>query len=182
MKLAEIAALAIALGTDAFSVGVGVGTMGNTPRRIFRLSFHFGLFQFFMPLLGWGLGTHVFRFLKPFAPWIAGGMLVAIGTRMLFESFRESPSPSKAKDPTRGWALVGLSIATSLDALGVGMGLSLTRVAMFLPCTIIGLTAFAMTWAGMEIGEHGLGKLGQKAERVGAILMISVGVKMILWH
>lgn len=115
--------IAVALGFDAFAVGLGVGTRCCAPRQIFRLSFHFGLFQFFMPLLGWILGRHVLSWTETWGSWIAFGLLLFIGARMAREGMMSPEEKADCPDPTKGFSLVMLSVATSIDALGVGFSL-----------------------------------------------------------
>ena len=89
MEFWEIVLLAFVLGIDAFSVALAVGTRGSTARQTFRLSFHFGLFQFMMPIIGWLLGKNVFSFVDRYDNWVAFGLLFIIGAKMLYEAFRQ---------------------------------------------------------------------------------------------
>ncbi|MCB2191594.1 MAG: manganese efflux pump MntP family protein, partial [Deltaproteobacteria bacterium] len=125
MSLAETLALAVALGCDAFAVGLAVGGRFGAPRQIFRLSFHFGLFQFLMPLIGWGLGAGLATVAARWAPWIAAAVLVFIGGKMIWEALSAPEDRAHGLDPTKGWSLIALSLATSIDALGVGLSLGM---------------------------------------------------------
>ena len=151
---AEIALVAVALGCDAFAVGLGVGTRHHEPRQVFRLSFHFGLFQFLMPVIGWILGSRLVDLIRFWGPFIASGLLMVIGAHMIVESLKGDHDETKRSDPTRGVSLLVLSLATSIDALGVGFSLGMLGGAIFAAAVWIGITASAMTWAAMKLGRR----------------------------
>ena len=113
--------LAVGLGTGCAAVAASVGAMGRelTGRRVFRLAWHFGLFQFLMPVLGWLAGMGVQQWVAAFDHWVAFALLVGIGGKMLWES-REIKSLEEHGDPTRGWTLIGLSVATQHRRAGSG--------------------------------------------------------------
>jgi len=181
-EAAEILLLALALGMDAFSVALGAGMVVSGRRAILRLSWHFGFFQFLMPLVGWQAA----RFLSPrigaFGNWVGAALLFLIGIRMIGEGLRkdkERQGEGGRIDPSRGWSLVGLSIATSIDALGVGFGFGLVRADLFRACVVIGLAAFVMTWLGVRLGTV-LGKrFGTMAEVLGGVVLFLLGVRML---
>ncbi len=173
--------IAVALGCDAFAVGFGIGTRCGSPRQVFRLSFHFGLFQFLMPLLGAFIGRTVVDLARDWAPWIAFVLLVWIGGRMIYESFQPQ-KPQEAvdcPDPTRGLSLVMLSLATSMDALGVGFSLGILGQNLFHSAVIIGMVAFIMTWAAMRMGNRLSAKFGRWLETAGGIILVVIGVKLV---
>ena len=151
MNWLEILLLSIGLGMDAFSVAIGVGVCWSGARRIFRLSFHFGLFQFFMPLIGWILGGAAASAIGPVARYLAAVILAVIAIRMLWAVFGKNEKEDDQCDPTKGWSLVALAMATSIDALGAGFGLGLVASNLFFVCIIIGITAALMTFFGMML-------------------------------
>ena len=175
----ETGLVAIALGCDAFAVGLGVGTRCNTPRQIFRLSFHFGLFQFMMPLLGWLLGRQVLSWTENWGPWIAFVLLTIIGIKMIREGFSPGEEAS-CPDPTKGFSLVMLSVATSIDALGVGFSLGVIADNLFGASVSIGITAAAMTWLAMKLGNKLSEKFAHKMEIVGGLVLIGIAFKLLL--
>lgn len=181
MRFFEVALVAIALGCDAFAVGMGVGTRTCNPRQIFRLSFHFGLFQFIMPLAGWFLGQNMVGVASKWAPWIAFVLLFAIGAKMAGESIfgKGHEARSECGDPTRGFSLVFLSVATSIDALGVGFTMGLLDAGLLLPATWIGITAGLMTWAAMKLGNRLSDKFGRRMEVAGGIILMAIAVKLV---
>jgi manganese efflux pump family protein len=182
LKFIELAFVAIALGCDAFAVGIGVGARFCDRRQVFRLSFHFGLFQFIMPLLGWFIGQNLVGVASIWGPWIAFGLLFFIGGKMAAESFRshKSEDPAECIDPTRGLSLVVLSVATSLDALGVGFSLGILGTGLLFPAIWIGITAGAMTWAAMKLGNRLSERFGIWMELAGGIILMAIAVKLVL--
>ena len=135
----SILLIAPSLGMDTFAVALGVGASlpSNSGRPMFRLSFHFGLFQFLMPLIGWFVGQTVQQFLSVYDHWIAFVLLAWVGGRMVRESFIHERE-HLVVDPTRGMSLVVLSLATSIDALAVGLSLAMLQVNLLVPSVIIG--------------------------------------------
>ena len=179
----EIFAIAIALAMDAFAVAISSGIIlpRITARHYFRLSFHFGLFQGLMPILGWFTGKSVIPHLKQWDHWIAFLLLLYVGGKMIYESFRNGNTTS-VNDPTRGMRLVMLSVATSIDALIIGFSLAILGVKIVLPALIIGLTTLLLTFAGMKLGEK-LGRLfGRRIEILGGVILLAIGVKILLEH
>lgn len=173
--------IALALAMDAFAVALGAGVTLQrlTGRHIFRLSFHFGLFQALMPVIGWLAGLTLVQWIAAWDHWIAFGLLSFVGGRMILESFQiEKPA---TKDPTRGLTMVILSIATSIDALAVGFSLSLLGVSIWLPAIVIGLVAGALTIIGMLLGGRIGGRWGSRVEIFGGLVLILIGLK-ILWE
>ncbi len=181
MQIEKVIIVAVALGCDAFSVAVGIGAVKISGRRIFRLAFHFGLFQFFMPLVGLAIGQFATRWIGQTAPWVAAGMLLIIGANMIRQATTTSGDDSSGRgDPTRGWSLIFLSFSTSVDALAAGFGLGLLGVNILLACLIIGAVAAAMTTAGMLIGAGIQRSVGRKAEIFGGGVLILLGFSFII--
>jgi putative Mn2+ efflux pump MntP len=181
MQFLEVALIALALGSDAFAVGLGVGARFCGPRHIFRLSFHFGLFQFIMPILGWFLGQHLVGVASGWAPWIAFGLLFGIGAKMTWESLRAGAKNPEANcaDPTRGLHLLFLSVATSLDALGVGLSIGILGFGLLFPAVWTGITAGFMTWASMKLGNRLSDKFGRRIEVAGGLVLMVIAVKLL---
>jgi putative Mn2+ efflux pump MntP len=170
--------IALALGCDAFAVGLGVGTRCCAPRQVFRLCFHFGLFQFLMPLLGWYLGMNLIAIAKTWGPWIAFALLFSLGLKMIYESFGSAKEASSL-DPTRGLTLVALSLATSMDALGVGFSLGILGRALLVSAIWIGITAGLMTLVAMKMGERLSEKFGRRMGIVGGGILVVIAFKLV---
>lgn len=171
---------AVALGADAFAVSAAVsgGLQEVTFRHTFRLTWHFGLFQALMTLIGWFGGAVVSEHMYGVNNWLAFGILTGLGIKMIVES-KDSEERVKDYDPTRGWSLVGLSVATSLDALAIGVSFSLIGMTIWGPAIVIGLAAFLMTFVGTRIGKKAGAHLGEWAERLGGAVLICIGAKII---
>jgi len=184
MGIITILSVAVGLAMDAFAVSVAAGIRmgGATGRQTFRLAFHFGFFQFIMPILGWTAGNFVEDVIGAFDHWIAFTLLGFIGGRMILESFDRGGGSSFRGDPTRGLTLVGLSIATSIDALAVGLGLGVLHESILYPSMIIGLVAGAFSVAGMELGRNIGVMLSRKMEAAGGVILIVIGTKILLDH
>jgi len=176
-------ATAWALAMDAFAVTAAVAATlpSLTARHIFRLAWHFGLFQAGMPVIGWFGGMALSSALALIDHWIAFGLLVCLGMRMIWQS-RHPEGKSRGYDPTRGWSLVGLSVATSIDALAVGVSLGLIGVSIWLPALVIGLVALALTVVGALVGRRVGHYLGQWAEFAGGIVLIGIGTRILIQH
>jgi len=179
INIYEIVLIAVALGCDAFAVGLGVGCRFCAPRQIFRLSFHFGLFQFMMPLIGWLAGHHILVWAKTWGPWIAFGLLMFIGGRMVREGFMPPEEETESADPTRGFSLVMLSVATSIDALGVGFSLGVLNQNLFMVAVLIGITAAAMTWLAMKIGNRLSQRFAKRMETIGGLILVAIAFKLL---
>jgi putative Mn2+ efflux pump MntP len=181
----SLVALACALAMDAFAVAIvtGLTLRPMTGRHVFRLAFHFGLFQALMPTLGWAAGRAVHVYISAFDHWVAFGLLCAIGGKMVWGAIRgkEDAGP-RTNDPTSGWALVLLSIATSIDALAVGLSLAMVGSAIVVPAVVIGLVAAAFTAAGMVLGRHVASVWGKRVEVVGGLILVAIGVKIAAEH
>jgi manganese efflux pump family protein len=182
LEIYETFLVAVALGCDAFAVGMGVGTRFCAPRQVFRLSFHFGLFQFLMPLIGWYLGQNVVGLARQWAPWIAFLLLFFIGAKMAYESFKplDERDAEACQDPTKGFNLVVLSIATSMDALGVGFSLGILGQGLLFSALWIGITAGSMTWVAMKAGNRLSEKFGKRMEIIGGMILMAIAVKLLL--
>lgn len=181
MTIIELLLIAIALGADAFSVAVGVGSTRTDWGARGRLCASFGLFQFAMPVIGWNVGQVALQYVQAYDHWVAFGVLTAISLKMLWESFRpEREEEPQRSDPTRGMLLLGLAVATSIDALAVGFTMGNLDFRRWAYAAIIGVVAALMTLAGMLVGHHGSRHLGAWAERAGALLMLAVAVKMLV--
>ena len=173
--------LALALGCDAFAVGLGVGTRYCASSQVFRLSFSFGLFQFIMPLIGWYVGQNLVTAARTWGPWFAFGLLLFLGLKMIYESFRSPETEPSSSDPTRGFTLMLLSLATSMDALGVGFSLGMLGHNLLIPSVWIGITAFGMTWIAMKLGNRLSERYGRKMGAVGGVILLVIAFKLAMY-
>lgn len=184
MDFLTLIGLAAALAMDAFAVALGAGlTLERlTGRHMFRLSFHFGLFQGMMPVIGWLAGLSVQRWIAAYDHWIAFILLSFIGGKMIYEAFKEEEALRNPRDPTRGLTLVMLSIATSIDALAVGLSLGMLGVTIWFPALIIAVVAGVFTLAGMLLGRRISNLWGPRVEIFGGVVLFAIGLKILLEH
>jgi len=184
LDILTLLGLAIALAVDAFAVALAAGAVLNPleERRWFRLGFHFGLFQALMPIIGWFAERYIHQWISSYDHWIAFGLLVLVGGRMILEALKEEEEKEFIRDPTRGGTLVMLSIATSIDALAVGFSLAMLNVSIWFPALIIGVVAALLTVAGMVIGRR-IGDIwGSRVEIGGGIVLCLIGLKILVEH
>ena len=168
---------------DAFAVAasVAIALPQWTARHTFRLAWHFGLFQGGMCLAGGLGGRAVSGSVALIDHWIVFGVLTFLGIRMIRGSFQPKSIASQY-DPTRGLSLVGLSIATSLDALAVGVSFGLLRMSVWIPALVIGLVALVLTVVACHVGRLAGRHLGRWAERVGGVVLIGIGFRILYQH
>jgi manganese efflux pump family protein len=182
MPFIEVLFLALSMAMDAFTVSLIAGSLPEIRgvRPAFRLAFHFGLFQFLMPVLGWLAGSSVEPFIRGFDHWIAFALLAFVGVRMIYAAWRHSTV--HMTDPSRGWTLVLLSVAVSIDALAVGLSLGVLGIPVMYPAIVIGVTTGALSVVGLQLG-HGFGpRLGRPFEIIGGLILIGIGVRIVVSH
>lgn len=187
MDFISILVIALGLAMDAFAVALSVSLSLTTLtwRHFFRLSYHFGFFQFAMPILGWWAGKFASQWLHACDHWIAFGLLCILGIKMIREMRADTPVqlPDNARhDPTRGARLVLLSIATSIDALAVGLSFAMLGMAIIWPALIIGIVTAAITALGMFLGRLVGLRFTRYSRLVGGLLLIGIGVRILMEH
>ena len=184
----EIWLMALALAMDCFAVSVASGIIFKRVvwRPMLLMAFSFGLFQALNPLLGW-VGTHYFRdAIESFDHWLAFAILVFLGGRMVVESFKDDEH--KSFNPRSYKVIFTLAIATSIDALAVGVSFSCmgygSAYSLFYPLTVIGLVSFLLSLLGLGIGLcFGKGIARRlKAELLGGVILVGIGFKVLLEH
>lgn len=187
MNLLDILIIAVGLSMDAFAVAVaGSIAIGRVDRRqIFRFSFHFGLFQALMPMIGWLAGSSAEQYIQGWDHWVAFLLLCCVGGKALAGALRDSDAEGdKASkgDPTRGWSLVMFSVATSIDALAVGIALAAVNVTIWFPAAVIGVVTASLTMVGMVLGGRIGMRSGKRIEILGGLILIGIGVKILISH
>jgi putative Mn2+ efflux pump MntP len=168
---------------DAFAVAVAAGLTVHrlTGRHVFRLAWHFGLFQFMMPVLGWFAGRTVSSRIAAYDHWVAFALLAAVGAKMLHDAFAHGDDKPRS-DPTRGLRLVTLSVATSLDALAVGLSMAFLDVSIWLPSAVIGVVAAGMTTVGLCFGSRLGRRMRHWAEGTGGVVLVLIGLRILISH
>jgi len=194
--------VALGLSMDAFAVSVSAGMCSTEPKpsRILRAAFSFGLFQFLMPVAGWLLGRAFSAYIQKYDHWIAFGLLAMVGGKMLKESLTPAKAAACEDDETEAQKvksainaasgadvndpknLLILSIATSLDALAIGISFSLLGTGIWIPALVIGVVTFFVCLLGFEFGKRIGSTLERRAETVGGFVLIGIGVKILVEH
>ncbi len=182
MSTVSILALSVALALDAFAASLAIGAMSVSisRKRMFRVALTFGGFQGVMPVLGWIFGNVLLGPLSRVDHWIAFAVLVAVGVHMIISALRGRPALSS--DPTHGWLLLGLAVATSIDALAAGFSLALVRSSIFLPAVSIGVITAAMSATALCVGRRAGRRLGRWAELAGGITLIVIATQILVRH
>jgi len=183
LDILSILFIAVALSADCFAVALsGSISMGAvSSAQILHTSLVFGAFQALMLVLGWLAGQAVVNLIADYDHWVAFVLLAIVGSRMIRESFRPGDS-KKIIDITRGSLLLILALATSIDALAVGLTFAFLEVNIALASSITGAIALAVTAIGFLLGRKAGKLLGKRAELVGGIILISIGFRILLSH
>jgi manganese efflux pump family protein len=184
MNGATLVFVAVGLSMDALAVAIAAAVTLEevSPRRVFRLAFHFGLFQALMPIVGWLAGVQLKQYIATWDHWVAFALLTFIGAKAIHGAFANADGTRGRDDPTRGFTLVGLAVATSIDALAVGVSLAMLRVSIWYPSVVIGCITCALTAFGMLLGTR-LGKnFGKRVEIIGGLVLIGIGLNILIRH
>ena len=183
MDLLVIIVIAIGLSMDALAVSVANGFVIKELKlgHAFRIAFFFGLFQAVMPLIGWFAGVTIRSYIKDFDHWVAFGLLIFIGAKMIWES-RSIDLNVNSKNCLHFPTLMFLSIATSIDALAVGISFAMLEMQIIIPVVIIGGITFVICLIGTQIGSRFGHLFESKLEIVGGIVLMLIGIKILIEH
>ncbi|MFV1923036.1 MAG: manganese efflux pump MntP family protein [Methylotenera sp.] len=176
----ELLTLAVALSMDAFAISIGLGAKQRdkmTSLAVFS-GVYFGFFQAVMPIIGYLGGKGVMGWVESYAPYIAFVLLVAVGGKMIYESFAEGIAEDISIITHR--VMLTLAVATSIDALAAGFTLTLLDVNPLLACMIIGITTFCFSFAGVYVGTKSGTWLESKAELFGGVILVLISFKILL--
>ena len=187
MTTLEICFTALALAMDSFTIAIASGLILKriTLRHFLTIAFCFGLFQAIMPLIGWAGAVYFYRFIEQFDHWIAFGLLFFLGVKMVKESF-DKDEEHHHFNPTRLPVILTLAVATSIDALAVGISFACTGMDTFQsilwPVIIIGIVSFMFSVLGCFIGVFFGKRVNLRAELWAGIILIGIGVKILAEH
>ena len=183
MSIITIFFIAFGLSMDAFAISITSGLIIKRLKITYalRIAFFFGLFQAIMPIIGWLAGITLKNFISGTDHWIAFGLLSFIGCKMIYESTKMERN-EKGFDPLNTYVLLLLSIATSVDALAVGLSLSLLKILIITPAVIIGIVTFLLCLIGVYIGDKFGHFFERKIEVVGGLVLIGIGIKILIQH
>lgn len=175
--------IAMGLAMDSFAVSITSGITMRNPRiySALKIAMFLGLFQAGMPIIGWLAGVSFIDVISGFDHWIAFGLLCLIGCRMIYESIKMD-SKKKEINYLSVSVLLMLSVATSIDALAVGLSFAFLRFSILTPITVIGIVTFLLSYLGVFAGNR-YGKLfGKRIETVGGLILVSIGIKILTEH
>ncbi len=181
-EYAAVGLIAIALAMDCFAVSVckGMAVKKDRAKTAFLMSFLFGTFQAAMSLIGWAAGTSLLDAISVYDHWIAFGLLAAVGGKMVHESLGKKEI-DECRIPSLRELLV-LSVATSIDALAVGLSFAFLRMSILSAAAIIGIASFILSLAGFYAGKHAGKRFGGYAEALGGVILVCIGLKILLEH
>jgi len=183
MNTMTVILIAFGLAMDAFAVSVTSGLTIKDLRinHALTLAASFGLFQAVMPVVGWAAGIGLKGFISDIDHWIAFGLLSIIGLKMIYES-TQMKSDKEPGNPLNVYVLLMLSIATSIDALAVGLSLSFLKVFIVTPAIIIGVITFLLSFTGVYVGDRFGHVFENKIEIIGGLILIGIGIKILVAH
>lgn len=183
MQLAVILLIAVGLSMDAFAVSVVTGSIYRElkVRHALRMALFFGAFQAVMPIIGFLAGLSLKGFISAYDHWIAFGLLVFVGGKMIYESLKMEAA-EKNLDPSNLLVLLALSVATSIDALAIGITLSVLTTSILGTAAMIGLVTFVLSYAGILIGKRFGHFFESKIEIIGGLILIAIGAKILIEH
>jgi putative Mn2+ efflux pump MntP len=183
MAFMTIIIVAVGLAMDAFAVSIVTATAYRQLKisHALRMAFFFGAFQAFMPLIGSMAGLSLKDHVADYDHWVAFALLTAVGVKMIYESFKIAGA-EKDLNPLNISVLLVLSVATSIDALAVGITLPLLSVPLAAAVIIIGMVTFALSWLGTLLGKKFGHLFESKIEAAGGLVLIALGIKILLQH
>ena len=176
--------IAVGLSAECFAVSLssGISNKNHSWSQVFRVSLSFGLFQTLMPVLGWLAGRTVVEIIADYDHWVAFVLLAVVSGRMFWEAFHSEHSKEKEVDVTRGFLLLTLSIATSIDALAVGLSFAFLKINIAVASPTIGIVAFVVTTIGFILGKKASKLIGKRAKVIGAIILLAIAFRILLSH
>lgn len=182
MDALSVLLIAIGLAMDAFAVSICKGLAIRTPtlRSMIVIGLWFGVFQALMPVIGFYLGSAVYDLIEAYDHWIAFILLALIGFNMVREGLRGDDDEMDADTSVR--TMLVLAVATSIDALAVGISMAMDEASILLPALVIGVVTFLISVVGVRVGSVFGNRFGSKAEIAGGIILVLIGVKILLEH
>ena len=183
MDLVVPVLIGIGLSMDCFAVSLAIGT--STKAKLLNaaliIALCFGMFQTGMTLLGWAAGTHLAELIADYDHWVAFLLLAVIGIKMVIEGWRKEDEQAPV-DVRQLVPVIILSVATSIDALAVGVSFAFLQVEILVPALIIGIVAFVFSFAGTLSGTQLASVLGNRVEIIGGVILLTIGLKILLEH
>jgi putative Mn2+ efflux pump MntP len=184
MNFAATAALSLAMSTDAFAVAISKGASIQKPtlRQALRIGLIFGVIEGLTPIIGWLLGQAAAPYVEAWDHWIAFGLLVALGAKMIHESFDKADGDEQKGADQSAWVLAITGLATSIDAMAVGASLALIGVNIYATAAAIGFSTFVMVTIGIMVGRALGAVIGKRAELIGGVVLVIIGSVILYEH
>ena len=186
MQLYTILILAFGMSMDAFAAAIGKGASLHRPplKEALRTGLIFGVIEAITPVIGWGIGLAASQFIMSWDHWVAFTLLLILGIRMIAEAFRKDKLEEDTQAPRRHgfWVLVTAAVATSLDAMAVGVGLAFLQVNILVMALTIGAATTIMATSGMLLGRFLGAAMGKWAEILGVVVLIGIGTSILIEH
>lgn len=189
MNFAALVLLALAMSTDAFAAAIGKGAAMHKPRLLqaLRIGLLFGVIEAITPIIGWAIGSVATRWIADWDHWIAFVLLFVLGCRMIHEGLKTDPDEGSdanaAGAPNQSFVMLALTaVATSIDAMAVGVGLAFVNVSIVEAALMIGLATTIMVTIGILVGRLLGNIIGKRAEIIGGIVLIGVGATILYEH
>lgn len=176
-ELVTLLIMALALGMDAFSVGLGMGLIKLRLRQIFYIGVTIGVFHIWMPLVGMLIGRLLTDTFGTIATLLGGGLLILLGIQMVVASFKKDDEPLIT--PV-GFGLIVFALSVSLDSFSVGLSLGIYGAKTFLTVAIFGIVSMVLTWIGLLVGKRVQNWLGSYSEALGGAILLAFGIKLLL--
>lgn len=182
-ELLSVILIAFGLSADCFAVALSIGASGKSYslKHMIRVSLAFGIFQMTMPLAGWLIGQTMVQILANYDHWIAFALLAFIGGKMIWEFIKDGKK-TEGTDIENWGMLIALAVATSIDALAIGLSFSLLKMNILLACVIIGIVAFSVTAFSFWLGRKVSVLIGKWAYLAGGIILIGIGLRILITH
>ena len=182
MDIPTILLIALSLAMDAFAVSIanGITITHRRNRAALTLAFFFGAFQMFMPIIGWLAGLTLEEVVMGVDHWIALALLTLIGSKMIYDSTKREVD--KIENRLGTGTLLTLSIATSIDALAVGLSLAFLQTDIATPIIVIGIVTFTLSLIGFFFGKTAGNLFGNKIKIIGGLILIGIGIRILLEH
>jgi putative Mn2+ efflux pump MntP len=183
VELSLIIITAVGLAMDCFAVSLSAGTCRVKVKTsiLLKMAIMFGIFQAGMTFIGWFVGSAFAGIIGAFDHWIAFGLLLAVGGKMILEALKKEEDKTAINYCSNRIILL-LSVATSIDALAVGISFSILKAGLVLPVMVIGVVSFLFSIAGGFIGRKTGEMLGDKAELFGGLILVGIGIKILIEH
>ncbi|WBX93137.1 manganese efflux pump MntP family protein [Pseudoxanthomonas mexicana] len=184
MNPVSILLLGLAMSTDAFAAALakGAGMVKPTWPQALRIGLIFGVVEAITPMIGWLLGSAAARFIEQWDHWVAFALLFALGLHMLYKAFLAKEEEEDASPSGSMWSIALTGLATSIDAMAVGVGLAFVQVNIVVVSVVIGLCTFTLVTIGIMAGRVLSAVIGKWAEALGGLVLIAVGATILYEH